>query len=419
MLFAQVPGETVQKAKDFLILLENNKFEEATEYFSPIVYNQLPADRLRDIWTQINNQAGKFEKLSRIRTETLKNWKVVYLTCQFKLSLLDLKLVFTEDDKITGIFFVPTKTEIEYQLPPYYRKDSYEEKQVKIISGTYELPGILTIPENRKSFPLIIFVHGSGPNDHDESIGPNKPFKDLALGLASLGIASLRYDKRTYVYKEQDDFITPEQETIEDARSAVNLALQTKGVSAVFILGHSLGAYLLPRIATGQKHLEGIIMMAGNARPLEDLILEQMAYLTSQGDITGETQQKMDEIKKQIDLVKDETLTEDTMRENLPLNIPASYWLYLRKYDPVKTLKKLKLPVLILQGERDYQVTMKDFEIWQKALSGKRYVSFKSYGKLNHLFMEGEGKSVPEEYNKPTHIPFYVIQDIAEWVEKQ
>jgi fermentation-respiration switch protein FrsA (DUF1100 family) len=144
-----------------------------------------------------------------------------------------------------------------------------------------------------------------------------------------------------------------------------------------------------------------------------------MAYLTSQGDITGETQQKMDEIKKQIDLVKDETLTEDTMRENLPLNIPASYWLYLRKYDPVKTLKKLKLPVLILQGERDYQVTMKDFEIWQKALSGKRHVSFKSYGKLNHLFMEGEGKSVPEEYNKPTHIPFYVIQDIAEWVEKQ
>lgn len=418
-LLSQVPGETVQKAKDFLILLENNQFDEATNYFAPIVYNQLPASRLQQIWTQINSQAGKFEKLLRIRTETLKSWNVVFLTCKFERSLLDLKLVFTAEDQITGIFFVPPKPETEYQLPPYYKKDIYVETRVKVITGTYELPGILTIPRDKESFPLVIFVHGSGPNDHDESIGPNKPFKDLAIGLASLGIASLRYDKRTFVYKEQDDFITPEQETIEDARSAVNLALQTNGVSSVFILGHSLGAYLLPRIATGQKNLEGIIMMAGNARPLEDLILEQMDYLTSQGGINGEAQQKMEEIRKQIDQVKDKTLTEDAMRENLPLGIPASYWLYLRKYDPVKTMKKLKLPVFLLQGERDYQVTMKDYEIWQKALSGKKHVSLKSYRKLNHLFMEGEGKSVPEEYNKPSHIPFYVIQDIAEWIEKQ
>lgn len=418
-LMAQVPGETVRKAKDFLILLKNNKFEEATDYFSPIVYNQLPASRLKDIWNQLNNQVGQFEKLSRVRTETMKNWNVVFLTCKFERSLLDLKLVFTAEDQITGIFFVPSKTEIVYQLPPYYKKDSYEETAIKVISGTYELPGILTIPNNKKSFPLIIFVHGSGPNDHDESIGPNKPFKDLAIGLASVGIASMRYDKRTFVYKEQDDFITPEEETIEDARSAVKLAIETNGVSSVFILGHSLGAYLLPRIAAGQKHLKGIIMMAGNARPLEDLILEQMEYLTSQSNNRGETQKKMEEIKIQIDQVKDKTLTEDTMRENLPLNIPASYWLYLREYDPVKILKKLRLPVLILQGERDYQVTMKDFEIWQKSLSGKKHVSFRSYEKLNHLFMEGVGKSLPEEYNKPSHIPFYVIQDIASWVEKQ
>ncbi len=419
ILTAQVPGETVQKAKDFLILLEKQKFEEATDYFAPIVYNQLPASKLKDIWIQINNQVGSFEKLARSRTETMKNWNVVYLTCKFEKSLLDLKLVFTEEDKIAGIFFVPSKPEIEYQLPPYAIKDSYEENPIKVISGSYELPGTLTIPKNKESFPLIVFVHGSGPNDRDETIGPNKLFKDLATGLASMGIATLRYDKRTLVYREQDDFITPEQETIEDAQAAILLGGQIPGVSEVLILGHSLGANLLPIIATGQESLKGMIMMAGNARPLEDLILEQFTYLLSQNNLTQENEQTLDEIKTKVDLVKSDNLTEDTIREQLPLNIPASYWLYLKNYEPVKTLKKLKIPILILQGERDYQVTMKDFDIWEQALSRKKNVNLRSYENLNHLFMEGEGKSNPQEYTVPSHAAYYVIQDIANWVEEQ
>ena len=419
ILIAQVPGETVQKAKDFLSLLENQKFEEATDYFAPIVYNQLPASRLKDIWIQINNQVGSFEKLVRNRTETMKNWNVVYLTCKFEKSLLDLKLVFSEEDKITGIFFVPSKPEVEYQLPPYAIKNNYEENPLKVISGSYELPGTLTIPKNKDSFPLIVFVHGSGPNDRDETIGPNKMFKDLSTGLASMGIATLRYDKRTFVYREADDFITPEPETIEDAQAAILLGGQVPGVSEVLILGHSLGAYLLPIIATGQENLKGMIMMAGNARPLEDLILEQFTYLLSQNGMTPEEVQTFDDIKTRVSRVKSENLTEDTMRDLLPLNIPASYWMYLKNYEPVKTLKKLKIPVLVLQGERDYQVTMKDFDIWEKGLSRKKNINFRSYEKLNHLFMEGKGKSNPQEYSIPSHAAHYVIEDIVNWVEEQ
>ncbi len=159
--------------------------------------------------------------------------------------------------------------------------------------------------------------------------------------------------------------------------------------------------------------------MAGNARPLEDLIIEQVIYLVSQNGLTQEEEQKINEIKAQVDLVKSESLTQDTMREQLPLNIPASYWLYLKKYEPVKTLKKLKIPVLIMQGERDYQVTMTDFGIWKKELSRKKNVNFRSYEKLNHLFMEGEGKSNPQEYIIPSHIPHYVIQDITDWINEQ
>jgi hypothetical protein len=80
--------------------------------------------------------------------------------------------------------------------------------------------------------------------------------------------------------------------------------------------------------------------------------------------------------------------------------------------------KKLKMPMLILQGERDYQVTMKDFEGWTTALRGRKNVSFRVYPTLNHLFMAGEGKSVPSEYENVGHVAPEVVEDIARWLKK-
>ncbi len=94
----------------------------------------------------------------------------------------------------------------------------------------------------------------------------------------------------------------------------------------------------------------------------------------------------------------------------------GKYWLYLCNYNQVEEAKKITVPILILQGERDYQVTMKDFQIWKQELKEKRNVSFRSYPKLNHLFLEGEGKSFPGEYQYAGNIPEYVIEDISVWI---
>jgi fermentation-respiration switch protein FrsA (DUF1100 family) len=96
--------------------------------------------------------------------------------------------------------------------------------------------------------------------------------------------------------------------------------------------------------------------------------------------------------------------------------IPALYWLDLRNYSPIDSVKLLRQRILVLQGGRDYQVTAVDLANWQKALAGKKNVTFKSYPALNHLFMEGTGKSTPDEYMKPGHIPQAVIDDIAAWI---
>ncbi len=90
----------------------------------------------------------------------------------------------------------------------------------------------------------------------------------------------------------------------------------------------------------------------------------------------------------------------------------------LRDFDQVGTARTYKKPMLILQGERDYQVTTEDFAGWKKALAGRPNVTLRSYPKLNHLFMEGEGKAKPAEYEKPGHVAEEVINDLANWIKK-
>ena len=139
--------------------------------------------------------------------------------------------------------------------------------------------------------PCVILVHGSGPHDRDETIGPNKPFRDLAWGLAERGIAVVRYEKRTKAYGaacvpagRELDYDT---EAVDDAVAIVE---QVKGFAragfpdSVYVLGHSLGGTLAPRIAGRSKGLAGIIILAGLARPLEDALEEQFYYTSSLTD---------------------------------------------------------------------------------------------------------------------------------------
>jgi dipeptidyl aminopeptidase/acylaminoacyl peptidase len=221
-------------------------------------------------------------------------------------------------------------------------------------------------------------------------VGANAPFKDLAEGLAARGVATLRYVKRTKQY--QSPVATVKEEVIDDALSALALARQQPGVDLqrVFLLGHSMGGYLAPRIAQGDPALAGIVLLAGSVRPILDLAREQLQYLGAP----------------------------PSMLDTLRASAPASYWDDLAGYDPVALARKVQAPFLILQGERDYQVTMTDFNLWKEGLKARQDVTLKSYPKLNHLFLEGEGKSLPAEYSTPGHIPAYVLDDIAAFVKK-
>jgi len=127
-----------------------------------------------------------------------------------------------------------------------------------------------------------------------------------------------------------------------------------------------------------------------------------------------------EEEKKQIEGLRQEVAKVKALQPGATgtaLGAPASYWLDLRGYSPPEAAKALNRPMLVLQGERDYQVTLDNFETWKKALGDRKDVTFKSYPRLNHLFIEGEGKSGPAEYQKPGHVAEAVVADIAGWIK--
>ena len=294
-----------------------------------------------------------------------------------------------------------------------------------LVNGKFELPGTLNLPKGAGPFPAVVLVHGSGPNDQDESIGADKPFKDLASGLASHGIVVFRYTKRTLKYgsgsSEDPAKLTVDDETISDARAALTLLAKQSEIdpARIFLLGHSLGGYLAPRIATGDSQIAGIIMMAANTHPVEQLNLEQIRYLVSASaqKMSAEDAQKLtaaaeDFVKKveSPDLKPGDTVT------MLGSNTRGAYWLDLRDYHPISFAAQLKIPILILQGGRDYQVTPANFEDWRRALGGHKNATLKIYPDLNHLFVAGAGPSTPQEYDIPGHVAENVVADIAAWI---
>jgi fermentation-respiration switch protein FrsA (DUF1100 family) len=158
----------------------------------------------------------------------------------------------------------------------------------------------------------------------------------------------------------------------------------------------------------------GVIVMAGNTRPLATLIVEQAEYLASLDPSNEAARQQAEKLKEAAQQIR--AVEEGKSDARSVMGMPASYIRDLKGYDPAAEMRKLKVPALFLQGERDYQVRMADLERWKQALEGRTDVSFKSYPKLNHLFTAGEGKSTPAEYQKPGHVDQQVIEDIAAWI---
>ena len=275
-------------AEKFINHLAASKWDSAIAMFDESLRGQLTPQTLEQVWGGLAGQLGKFQKIES--SKAIGKGDVYDVTAGFEKGTIDLRCPFNDKQFLTG-FFIPAPPRLKnpvvvvYLDAPYTKKDKVEDQEIVVQTGDFKLPGTFTFPKNAISFPVVILVHGSGPNDRDETYSQNKIFRDLAKGLASVGIGSIRYDKRTKVYGAKLDLktFTLKEEVIDDVNSAIALAKTLKGVNPnkIIVIGHSLGAMAAPQIATENPNLAGIVLMAGNARPLGDLLIEQYEYLTN------------------------------------------------------------------------------------------------------------------------------------------
>jgi dienelactone hydrolase len=419
-------------AQQIVTQVTHGDFAAVEQRLADNVKSFFPAGTLQATWQGLEQQVGAFQEQGKTATVQTQQGLVQVVTCIFEQASLDVNVTLNDAGEIIGLTVTPVGTAEQqvnatYGPPPYARPERFHEHEVQIGHGKWVLPGTVSIPQGDGPFAAVLLVPGSGRSDRDETIPPNKPFRDLAWGLASQGIAVLRYEKRTNVYtaelESERDTFTVKEEVIDDALAALALLRERPEIDArqIFVLGHSLGGYLAPRIGAADPQIRGLIILAGSARPFEDVLLDQMTYVLSLSmPDPAALQQQLAVLKKQVELVKDASRLPTARASDLPFNVPASYWLDLNAYQPTKVAQTLKQPMLFLQGDGDYQVTREDFQLWQDALGRRSDVQFIMYPGLSHLFMPiaGGQKATPATYTVAGHVTEEVVNEIGSWIKR-
>jgi dienelactone hydrolase len=407
---AQSPEELTRQALD---LVMQRKCEAFYAQFAP---EMKKAIALKDYASQVDQilaALGKPVSIGAATTQQVGNGGVtVTIPVRWSAATLNFVVSWNTAGQAQGTWFLNAAQPPapKYEPPAYSNSAKFSARDITVGEDEWKLPGTLLVPKGVGPFPAVVLVHGSGPHDRDETVSGAKPFRDLAEGLATRGIAVLRYDKRTFVHAAacaKARNFTMTLETVDDAIRAAALLRTQPGIDPhrIFVLGHSQGGYVIPRIMQADPKLFGVIVMAGNARPLEELILDQTDYLLHlNGKPTDAQQAQLAALKRDPWLA-------------IP-GVPDAYKADLKGYNPVALAKTSQVPMLIMQGERDYQVTMKDFALWKTGLASHTAVTFQSFPKLNHLFVAGEGKSTPKEYEQAGHVAVEVIDAIAAWITR-
>lgn len=403
-----------QTAGTLLDRLQAGDYAAATAEFDARMQTALPAQKLDAVWTSLQRQLGPLQERGLPEQQTQGTTTLVLVPLHYAKGDLQARVGVDADGRVSSLLIVPAASAATPAAPD--ANASYTEQAASV----GDLPGTLTLPKGAGPFPAVVLVHGSGPHDRDETIGPNKPFLDLAHGLAERGIAVLRYDKRTFAKPESmaGARLSVDGETTDDAVAAIASLAGNRSIDArhIYLFGHSQGALLAPRIAAHSRHLAGIVLLGAPARPFLDLLLEQMRAL-------GTRQSAIDQVQAEVRRIREPapagTADGATVRL-LGVPVPVAYARDLDRIDPVAELRTLgPMPVLWLQGERDVQVTAPDWQRWQQALGKDPHATMHRYAQLNHLGIAGSGAPSPAEYGQPGHVAAQLIADTAQWIRAQ
>ncbi|GIE77419.1 hypothetical protein Aph02nite_33690 [Actinoplanes philippinensis] len=291
-----------------------------------------------------------------------------------------------------------------WRPPRYARPSRFTEHEVTVGSGPHAVAGTVSLPRRRGRAPGVVLLGGGGPFDRDGSVGADKPLKDIAWGLASRGIAVLRMDKVAHSHPG----FTMVEEYLPSGLAALDLLRRRPTVDAgrIHLLGHSGGGRAAPRVAAADGAVAGLVILAGDAAPLPRAAVRAARHLAARQP-GPDADAAVDAILRQAALADSPGLSASTPAADLPFGWPASYWLDLRGYDQVATAAAVGRPMLVLQGGRDYQVTVADdLARWRAGLGARPDVTVRVYDDVDHFFFREGGR----------HVDRAVIAGIAGWI---
>ncbi|QLK25882.1 alpha/beta hydrolase [Natrinema zhouii] len=407
------PENEEDAAAAFVDDLANERFERASERFVERERDKRgdPA-RLERLWMGYGAVSGTYAELVDTDVSTKNGISAVDLTLSFDRGDHVCRTLVDRESRLVDCGVVD-----EYERPSYVDSSAVTERDVTLAVEDCSLPGIVTTPAAEdEAVPGVVLVHGAGAGTKNSDRGGSEPFRDLAEGLATRGIASLRYDKRLPTCEVEPSAHTLDHVTVDDALVATERLRTVDGVDAdrIVAVGHGLGGTATPRIAARDGNLAGVGGLAAPARPYHELTLEQLEYKVSVGDHEwGGLERIYERWSDEIDQVR---AGEYESGDEL-LGKPGAFWNSLAAYDHLGTAADVDVPLYLLQGERDFQVTAADdLERWRSELDGESTVAFETYDDLDHLFMPGDGPSVEFAYAVRNNVAEGVVTDLADWI---
>lgn len=400
--------------QSFLDALFAQDYSACLAMFAENLHNTMDKEELQEQWDAVRLRYGDAVEMDSYEAYRINGEGTILAMVTHRHGGSSVQLTFDENDDVAGLWFGVREDEVGYaiELPA-----GVIEYEIALGEGTeHEVRAIVTRPVRSATVPAVVLVQDSGAYDRNEAVGNCAPFADLAHGLAQRGIASIRFDKRTYAHgdemtEEEINGMTVQQEIIDDALLALDALEQQGGIGDVFIVGHGMGGALAPRIAQQScGRVAGVASLAGTARPYLDVVYEQTLAMARDASRQSAIKKEYKKADKLDAMKEDDTI----------FGVPVPYIRDLYDHPVEQSLAALNVPVFIAQGKNDFQTSLEDYKSWQSALeeyAGE--VRFALYDGLNHLFAENgsvKGRGTSDEYLSELHVSDQFLEDLADWV---
>lgn len=405
-----------RKTIQYLDHLESLNFSQA----AGMLYEGFPQDKivsqLKETWTNLINSRGDFlglEQLSLYHSD-----REYHLYCQLILEKqsIGLNLNFNKLLKINKFAFIPIEEvpESPKLKIPYDRPANYSIQKIRIGSDKYSLKSKLYLPKQTLNPPVVIFTHDFGPQDLEHRTGINGFFKDIAVGLASNGIASLLFPKRSSVYSPSDkQLINPSWEVLEDIYNAIFQikALPDTHHSQLILLSYGFSSYFVPYISR-KKLFNGYILLNPSFRNPVDILFEIEEFYQSKTNDPLSAEKYIENLYKRTQLLHKKQLN----RTDILFKYPAAYFYSLAKYRPAPMkVNEVSEPFLSLFANKDFASNPADPQLVNEVLKNASHQT-ESFPGLNRIFHIGEGQNPREDFFTPGIVSAHALGRIKRFV---